>query len=74
MRTSPFVKTDSDKSVHFLVKKVKVVATNAHNAVVTGVFPISGGVPHSIRLYSALFYLSVVSAVFIYLLYYTNLL
>jgi hypothetical protein len=36
---------------------------------VTGIFPNSGDVPHSIRLYSALFYLVSVAAVFTYLLY-----
>ena len=66
MRTSPFVKVDSDKDVHFLVKKTKEAATNAHYAV-TSIFPNSGDVPHSIRLYSALFYLVVIAAVFIYL-------
>jgi hypothetical protein len=67
MRTSPFVKIDSDKDVHFLVKKSKQAATNVHNTV-TGIFPNSGDVPHSIRLYSALFYLGVVCAAFAYLL------
>ncbi len=68
MRTSPFTKQDSDKNVHFLVKKTKEAATNANYAVTT-ILPISGDVPYSIRLYSALFYLAAVAAVFVYLLW-----
>jgi hypothetical protein len=67
MRTSPFNKIDSDKDIHFLVKKSKEVGTNVHNTI-TGIFPNSGDVPHSIRLYSAMFYLAVVCATFAYLL------
>jgi hypothetical protein len=68
MRTSPFNKQDSDKNVHFLVKKTKEAASNAHYAV-TSIFPNSGDVPHSIRLCSALFYLVSVAVVFTYLLW-----
>jgi hypothetical protein len=67
MRTSPFTpKAESDKTVHFLVKKSKQAANNVHNTI-TGIFPNSGDVPHSIRLYSAVFYLAVVCAAFVYL-------
>jgi hypothetical protein len=66
MRTSPFNKQASDKEIHFFVKKSKEAATNVHD-VITKIFPISGDVPHSIRIYSAIFYLAVVCAAFVYL-------
>jgi hypothetical protein len=67
MRTSPFTpKVASDKEIHFLVKKSKQAANGVHNTI-TGIFPNSGDVPHSIRLYSALFYLVVICGTFAYL-------
>jgi hypothetical protein len=66
MRTSPFNKVDSDKDVHFLVKKSKQAANDVHDTI-TGIFPNSGDVPHSIRLYSAVFYLVVLCGTFAYL-------
>jgi hypothetical protein len=66
MRTSPFNKQELNKDIHFLAKKSKEAATNVHD-VITSIFPIAGEVPHSIRIYSAVFYLLVVCAAFAYL-------